>query len=150
MTMTGAGEAAGLCIGLYPFSRRGFGLSDSAHLSYTSVTELPMPESPHPDTCRLGATRVKGPIAHVLSERLIWFRGLGDKTQQQLARDFGISRSALIDAEGGQTQVTLKTLMAFVVGYETEPSVLLGFRDPSEEQILRGARRRHLFVASTT
>ena len=81
------------------------------------------------------------PVAHVISRRVIWFRTLRGLTQAQLARSAGLSRSAVNSAESGQSEVTIRTLLALAVALRTSPAALLGSDDPSADDIAQSAQQ---------
>jgi transcriptional regulator with XRE-family HTH domain len=81
-------------------------------------------------------------VARILARRVIWFRRFRQLSQAQLAGLAGISRSAVNDAESGQSQITIRTLQLLAVGLGTNPGVLLGCIDPPAELIEEDARRR--------
>jgi DNA-binding XRE family transcriptional regulator len=107
------------------------------------TTESPAPASGRP----LATSPALSPsppekIEHVLARRLIWFRGFRRLTQAEVATLAGISRSAVNDAESGQSQVTIRTLQLLAAALGTNAGVLLGCMDPAEDVLREDARRR--------
>jgi transcriptional regulator with XRE-family HTH domain len=82
------------------------------------------------------------PVAHTIARRLIWLRKLRGITQGALAAKAGVTRSTVYDAESGQNQITVRTLLALSVALEAEASMLLGSTDPTEVMLLEDAKRR--------
>lgn len=81
--------------------------------------------SPQDALCRPEATYAPETL-HVVARRLIWFRELRGLTQSDLAKAAGISRSAVNDAESGQSDTRLRTLVQMAAALGTDAGVLFG------------------------
>lgn len=101
-----------------------------------------IPASPVASGCRHRTTSLPRPTAHVIAERLIWLRELRDHSQLHLAQLAGISRSAVNDAESGQSQITVRTLMRLALALDVDVSMILGLSEPSKELLAQDAAHR--------
>jgi len=81
-------------------------------------------------------------VANTLARRIIWFRELRGLTQQQLADKAGLSQSAVNDAEGGQSHMTMRTLIVLAAALETTVGVMLGETQRNAEAMAADEERR--------
>lgn len=80
--------------------------------------------------------------ANRLARHILWFRDLRGYTQEGLARRAGLDPSAVVRAESGQAQMTLRTLLLLADALDTSPGVLLGCVERSAEVLAADAARR--------